>query len=135
MLQAVKRNPDRFPDDFAFQLMNQEVARLKSQSVILDAQGQNPGGRRRGLPWAFTEHGAVMAANVLRSPAVIGMSIHVARAFVRTRRTLAAQAELAEELRKLKRGIAAKFGQYDEQFRVVFLAIEQLIAPPYTSRL
>jgi hypothetical protein len=99
LLQAVKRNPDRFPDDFAFQLMNQEVARLKSQSVILDAQGQNPGGRRRGMPWAFT-----------------------------------AQAELAEELRKLKRGIAAKFGQYDEQFRVVFLAIEQLIAPPEPNR-
>lgn len=134
LVQAVKRNPDRFPGDFAFRLTNQEVARLRSQSVIFKVGGRNPGGRRFGIPWAFTEHGAVMAANLLRSPAAIDMSIHVARAFVRTRRALAAHAELADELRKLKRGLAAKFGQYDEQFRVVFLAIEQLISPPEPNR-
>lgn len=130
LVQAAKRNAERFPPDFAFQLTNQEVARLRSQSVILKVGGRNPGGRRFGRPWVFTEHGAVMAANVLRSPAAIAMSVHVVRAFVRTRRALAARVELVDELRKLKRGLAAKFSQYDEQFRIVFLAIDQLIDPP-----
>ena len=127
LTQAVRRNPERFPSDFAFQLTNQEVANLKSQIVISSLAGW--GGRRKRF-WAFTEHGAVMAANVLRAPAAIGMSVHVVRAFVRTRRALAAQAELVDELRKLKRGLAAKFGRYDEQFRIVFAAIDHLIAAP-----
>ena len=130
LIQAVKRNARRFPDDFAFQLTNQEVARLKSQSVILNAGGRSPGGRRRGSPWAFTEHGAAMVANVLRSAAAVDISVHVVRAFIRTRRALAAQVELVDELRKLKRGLAAKFNQYDEHFRVVFAAIDHLIAAP-----
>jgi len=71
-----------------------------------------------------------MAATVLRSPAAIDMSVYVVRAFIHMRRALAAQSELAEELRKLKRGLAAKFGQYDEQFRIVFAAIDELITPP-----
>jgi len=71
-----------------------------------------------------------MAATVLRSPAAIDMSVYVVRAFIHMGRTLAAQAERADELRKLKRGLAAKFSQYDEQFRVVFAAIDQLITAP-----
>jgi hypothetical protein len=131
LVQAVKRNAEKFPSDFAFQLTNQEVGRLISQTVISNAPGR--GGRRK-LPWAFTEHGAVMAATVLRSPAAIDMSVYVVRAFIHMRRALAAQSELAEELRKLKRGLAAKFGQYDEQFRIVFAAIDQLITPPKTRK-
>lgn len=68
LVQAVRRNASRFPDDFAFQVTIRELAVLKSQTVILKAGGQKPGGRRRGRPWAFTEHGVVMVANVLRSP-------------------------------------------------------------------
>ena len=128
IIQAVQWNAHRFPEDFAFRLTKQEVAALKSQSVILKPGGRAPGGRRRGLPWVFTEHGAVMAANVLRSPAAIDMSVHVVRAFVRTRRRLMAHAELAAELQTLKRSLAARFGDYDERFRVVFKAIERLIA-------
>jgi hypothetical protein len=75
-----------------------------------------------------------MAATVLRSPAAIDMSVYIVRAFVHMRRALAAQSELAEDLRKLKRGLAAKFGQYDEQFRIVFAAIKQLITPPTPKR-
>lgn len=131
LVQAIKRNGEKFPLDFAFQLTNQEVARLISQSVISNAPGR--GGRRK-LPWAFTEHGAVMAATVLRSPAAIDMSVYVVRAFIHMRRALAVQSELADELRKLKRGLAAKFGQYDEQFRIVYAAIEQLITPPASKR-
>jgi hypothetical protein len=134
LLQAMRRNPRRFPDDFAFCLRAQEVETLKSQSVILKPGGRTPGGRRRGLPWVFTEHGAVMAANVLRSPVAIDMSVHVVRAFVRTRRELSAHAELAEELQKLRRGIVAKFGDYDERFRVLFKTIERLIAEPPVPR-
>jgi hypothetical protein len=131
LVQAIKRNARRFPADFAFQLTHQEVGRLMSQLVISNAPGR--GGRRK-LPWAFSEHGVVMAANVLRSRAAVDMSVHVVRAFVRTRRALAAHADLAEELRKLKRGLAVRFSQYDEQFRVVFEAIERLIAPPAPKR-
>ena len=131
LVQAIKRNAEKFPSDFAFQLTNQEVANLKSQIVISSSVGW--GGRRK-RHWAFTEHGAVMAATVLRSPAAIDMSVYVVRAFIHMRRALAAQSELAEELRKLKRGLAAKFGQYDEQFRIVFAAIDQLITPPQTKK-
>jgi hypothetical protein len=127
LVQAAKRNAEKFPSDFAFQLTNQEVARLRSQFVISKTPGR---GGRTWRVWAFTEHGAVMAATVLRSPAAIDMSVYVVRAFIHMRRALAAQAELAEELQKLKRGLAAKFSQYDEQFRVVFAAIDQLISPP-----
>lgn len=74
-----------------------------------------------------------MAANVLRSRAAIEMSAHVVRAFIRTRRVLAAHVELIDELRQLKRGLAAKFSQYDEHFRIVFAAIDHLIAAPETK--
>lgn len=131
LVQAVKRNAEKFPSDFAFQLTNQEVVRLRSQFVISKTPGR---GGRTWRVWAFTEHGAVMAATVLRSPAAIDMSVYVVRAFIHMRRALAAQSELAEELRKLKRGLAAKFGQYDEQFRIVFAAIDQLITPPKTTK-
>jgi hypothetical protein len=114
LVQAIKRNAAKFPDDFAFQLTNQEVERLISQFVISNAPGR--GGTRKP-PWVFTEHGTVMAATVLRSPAAIEMSVYVVRAFIHMRRTLVAQSELAEQLRKLERGLAATFGQYDEQFR------------------
>lgn len=130
LVQAVKRNPERFPVDFAFHLEIREVAALRSQIVISKSRGG-----RRSLPWAFTEQGAAMAATVLNSPSAIAMSIHVVRAFVRTRRFLAEHAELARELKQLERNIAVKFGEYDEQLHAIFRTIERLISsPPAKSR-
>ena len=87
--QAIKRNAHRFPTDFAFQLSREELVNLKSQSVISSSRGKRApfsghGGARR-LPWVFTEHGAIMAAMVLRSERAVAMSVYVVRAFVRLR--------------------------------------------------
>jgi hypothetical protein len=120
--EQVRRNRDRFPADFAFQLTREEFAALISQIAT-----SNPGrGGRRKLPWAFTEHGAVMVASVLSSPIAIATSIQVVRAFIRLREMLAGNAELAKRLDDLER----KFREHDEQFAVVFDAVRQLMTPP-----
>ena len=123
--QAVKRNPERFPADFVFQMTYEEAdaaQRSRSQIVILK-RGRNI----KYLPYAFTEHGAIMAANVLNSPRAVEMSVFVVRAFVRLRQWLAGHAELSRRLDDLER-------KYDSQFRVVFDAIRQLMAPPRRKR-
>src|SRR5579884_1671232 len=111
--QAVKRNAARFPSDFRFQLTRAELKTLRSQIVI-----SNRGGRRYS-PYAFTEHGAVMAANVLRSPRALKMSIEVVRAFIRLRQLVISHAELAIRIKKLEK-------RYDKQFQVVFDALREL---------
>jgi hypothetical protein len=133
--QAVKRNPGRFPADFVFQLTIQEVTDLKpefvssstvrnrSQFVTGSEKHRNP----RFLPYVFTEHGALMAANVLRSPRAVEMSLFVVRAFVRLRRSLTEHAELSRRLDELAL-------RYDAQLKVVFDAIRQLMAPPQKTR-
>jgi hypothetical protein len=123
--QAVKRNAERFPDDFAFQLKREELTNLKSQIVTSSSHG----GRRK-LPTAFTEHGAIMAANVLNSPRAVQMSVFVVRAFVRLREVLASHKELAERLDELER----KFANHDEQIQAVFEALRQLMNPPEPPR-
>jgi hypothetical protein len=118
--QAVKRNLGKFPADFTFQLTPEEaeaVQRSRSQIVILKR-----GSNTKYLPHAFTEHGAIMAANVLNSPRAVQMSVFVVRAFVRLRRMVASSAELARRLDELEK-------RYDAQFKVVFDAIRQLMAP------
>jgi len=125
--QAVKRNRDRFPPDFMFQLTKEELknlraqgaANLKSQSVI----SSSGWGGRRIRPHAFTEQGVAMLSSVLRSGRAIRVNIQVMRAFVRLRRMLASHADLARKLDALER-------KYDAQFRVVFDAIRELMAPP-----
>lgn len=114
--QAVKRNISRFPEDFMFRIDADEWAALRSQSVI------SKGGRggRRYPPYAFTEHGAVMAATVLSSERAVAMSLLVVRAFVRLRRGLASHANLARKLDELER-------KYDQQFQVVFEAIREIL--------
>jgi hypothetical protein len=114
--EQVRRNQDRFPDDFAFHLTPEEVANLRSQ--IATSSGE--WGGRRSLPLAFTEHGAVMLASVLNSPVAVETSVQVVRAFVQLRRALAAHAELAHKLDAME-------ARYDQQFRVVFDAIRALI--------
>ena len=122
--EQVKRNRARFPDDFMFQLTHEEAGMLlasRSQSATLK-RGQNI----KYAPYAFTEHGAVMLAAVLNSPVAIDASIQVVRAFVRLRAMVAVHAELAQKLDALE-------SKFDHQFRVVFEAIRQLMAPPPKS--
>ena len=119
--QAVKRNTSRFPSDFMFQLTLEEWTSLRSQSVTLK-RGQH----RKYLPYAFTEHGALMLANVLNSERAALTSVHVVRAFVKLRQMLASNAELARKLEALER-------KYDARFKVVFDAIRQLMSQPARS--
>jgi phage regulator Rha-like protein len=116
--QAVKRNASRFPTDFMFQLTFEEWESLRSQSVTLKR-----GEHRKYLPNAFTEHGALMLANVLNSERAAQTSVMVVRAFVRLRQLLSSNAELARKLESLEK-------KYDAQFKVVFDAIRQLMSPP-----
>jgi hypothetical protein len=121
LLQAVKRNADRFPPDFAFQLTPEEFDNLRSQIVI------SSWGGRRYPPYAFTEHGIAMLSSVLRSPRAVQVNIEIMRAFIRLRRMLASHRDLARKLADLER-------KYDAQFKVVFDAIRQLMAPPVKPR-
>src|ERR1051326_6317677 len=119
--QAVKRNINRFPQDFLFQLTREEaqaLLRSRSQSVILK-RGKNV----KYAPYAFTEHGAVMLATILRSQTAIDASIHVVRAFVRMRSILAAHRELAKQLERLEKNT-------DARFKAVFNMIKKLMQPP-----
>jgi len=117
LIQAVKRNLDRFPPDFMFQLTKEEVANLKSQIVI-----SSWGGARRATPYAFTENGVAMLSSVLNSDRAIRVNVEIMRTFTRLRKLLASHAELARKLNALER-------KYDAQFRIVFDAIRQLMAP------
>ena len=117
--QQVRRNLGRFPSDFMFRLTPQELTSLISQFVISNVSGR---GGRRGLPLAFTEHGAVMLASVLNSPIAVAASIQVVRAFVHLRTLLASNAELSRRLDEMER-------KYDGQFRVIFDAVRQLMEP------
>lgn len=124
--QAVRRNRARFPSDFMFQLTAEEWAALRSQSVILKA---GPGRHRKYLPYAFTEHGAVQAANVLRSRRATTMSVHVVRAFVRMRQALAVRGEFGTRLRELERALLALDLKTDARFEEVIDAVRALMQP------
>ena len=119
--QAVKRNAERFPADFMFQLTRQEVTNLKSQIVI------SSWGGRRFIPYAFTEQGVAMLSSVLRSPLAVKVNIEIMRAFVQLRQLLSTHTDLARKLEELEK-------KYDSQFRVVFEAIRQLMAEPEPPR-
>jgi hypothetical protein len=132
--QAVKRNADRFPYDFAFQLTSKEAATfLKSQMAISnekDMRSQIVTASKRNIrfrPYAFTEHGAMMAANILRSPQAAKMSVYVVRAFVRLRQMLSTHTDLARRLEELEQ-------KYDSQFKIVFDAIRALMAEPEQTK-
>jgi hypothetical protein len=116
--QAVKRNHKHFPEDFMLQLSQAEYDDLKSQNVISSSHGG-----RRSLPHVFTEHGALMAANVLNSERATAMSVAVVRAFVRLRQMVLSVDELARKVNSLER-------KYDAQFKVIFDAVRELMQPP-----
>jgi hypothetical protein len=121
--EAVRRNRSRFPIDFMFPLTAAEWSDLKSQFAI----SSSGWGGRRSLPLAFTEHGVAMLSSVLNSERAIRVNIEIVRAFVRLRGLLAANAQLARRLDELER-------KYDAQFKAVFDAIRQLMAPPVPPR-
>lgn len=126
LVQALKRNLERFPEDFMFQLTTEENERLqllRSQSVI-SSSGH---GGRRYAPYAFTEQGVAMLSSILRSPRAIAVNIEIMRAFVRLREALTSHKDLA-------RKFAALEAKYDAQFKTVFEAIRQLMIPPTTKR-
>jgi len=151
--QAVKRNRDRFPRDFMFRLTSDELENWRSQIVTLKPgpgpkSTENPensqaslrsqtvtlktsrGQHRKYLPYAFTEQGVAMLSSVLRSPRAVRVNIEIMRAFVRLRKILAVNTELAARLDELERRV----GQHDEQFTAVIRAIRQLMEPPATFR-
>jgi len=122
LVRAVKRNGERFPNDFMFQLSLDEFENLRFHFGTSSSWGG-----RRHLPYAFTEHGVAMLSGVLRSPRAVRVNIEIMRAFVRLRRILASHADLARKLSEIER-------KYDAQFKVVFDAIRQLMAPPVKPR-
>ncbi len=121
--KAVARNKDRFPADFRFQLTGKEWNALRFQ--IGTSKEWTRGGRRY-LPYAFTEHGAVMLASILNSPIAVRASIHVVRAFVRLREFLVTNKALAGKLRLLEQRIS----RHDAEIHAIFDAIRQLMQPP-----
>jgi hypothetical protein len=122
--EQVRRNPERFPEDFVFQVTPAEFAHLKSQFAT-----SSWGGRRK-LPLAFTEHGAIMAAMVLNSPRATEVSVYVVRAFVQLRDTLIAHKELAQRLDELETRIERKLSSHDQAIAGILDAIRQLMTPP-----
>ncbi|HOO44770.1 MAG TPA: ORF6N domain-containing protein [Deltaproteobacteria bacterium] len=115
--QAVKRNRNRFPDDFMFQLTREEYEILRSQIVT------SSWGGRRYLPYAFTEQGVAMLSSILRSHRAIAVNIEIMRAFVKLREMVSTHKKLAAKLEELEQ-------KYDEQFKVVFDVLHQLLDVP-----
>ena len=136
--EQVRRNKARFPLDFMFQLAQEEWDSLRSQFATLKtARGQH----RKYLPYAFTEHGAIMAATILNSPRATEVSVYVVRAFVRLREMLATNNKLAAKLEELEQKTEALALRHDRlaantraQLRQVFEAIRELMSPPEPKR-
>ena len=141
--QAVKRNADRFPRDFLFQLTSKEWSNLKSHFVTSSAEGAGneedapnwsqivtaSHGERRKMPFAFTEHGALMAANVVNSPEAVKMSVYVVRAFIKQREILLAQSDVLKRLAQMD----AKLLKHDDALRVIWRELQPLLSPPPTT--
>jgi phage regulator Rha-like protein len=121
LVQAMKRNLNRFPDDFVFQLTTEEVQSLRSQFVTSNSRGG-----RRYRPYAFTEQGVAMLSSVLRSERAVQVNVEIMRAFVRLRQMASVQKELARKLDALEQ-------RYDEQFKIVFDALRELMMPLETG--
>ncbi len=117
LVRAMKRNIERFPSDFMFQLSDEEWENLRCQFGISSSWGG-----RRTAPFAFTEQGVAMLSSVLRSDRAIAVNIQIVRAFVQLKRMLATHADLAKKIESLEK-------KYDSQFRAVFDAIRELMAP------
>jgi hypothetical protein len=121
--EQLSRNTERFPEDFAFQLTQQEFASLMSQIAISKRIGR--GGRRK-LPWVFTEQGVAMLSSVLRSPTAVKVNIEIMRTFVRLRRLMATPGELVEQLTKLAETVQL----HDDQFKLITQVLQQMLEKP-----
>jgi hypothetical protein len=128
--EQVKRNRDRFPEDFMFQLEVQEVASLRSQ--IATSNGAKGG--RRYRPYVFTEHGTVMAANILSSKVAIHASIIVVRTFIRMRTMLAEHGELKRRLQDIEKRLAQGFAEHEQELQEIRFLIAQLERPVEQQR-
>src|SRR5438034_5325920 len=124
--EAIKRNRHRFPPDFMFQLTREEFDSLKSQ-VAMSKAGR---GGRRTVPYAFTEHGALQAANVLRSQRAVQMSVFVIRAFVKMREALRGTPELARKLAALEKKLTARLDVHEAAIVQVLREVMQILNPP-----
>jgi len=119
--KAVKRNIERFPEDFMFQLTNEEIENLRFQF------GTSKRGGRRYLPYVFTQEGVAMLSSVLNSSRAIQVNIQIMRAFIKLRRMLLTNTDLRRKIEEMER-------KYDRQFAIVFEAIKQLLEPPKQTR-
>jgi hypothetical protein len=125
--QAVKRNVERFPEDFMFRLTRTETEALNRSQIVTGSQKHRD---PRFPPFAFTEHGAIMAATVLNSPRSVKMSVYVVRAFVQLRELLASNTALARKLNELE----GKLKNHDEAITAILSAIRELMNPPTPKR-
>lgn len=125
--EQVTRNRERFPLDFMFQLTIQEVSALRSQSAILETKGR--GKHPKYLPYAFTEHGAVMAATVLNSPVAVEASILLVRAFIRLREMLREHSDLKKRLQDIEVRLAKGFATHEQELQEIRFLIAQLEQP------
>jgi ORF6N domain-containing protein len=125
LIEQVKRNIERFPADFMFQLSKEEAAALRSQSATSGRRGG-----RRYAPYVFTEQGVAMLSGVLRSQTAVTANIAIMRAFVELRRAATSYAALERRLTDLEREASERLGKHDEQLRDIFKALRQLISPP-----
>jgi len=124
--RAVKRNTERFPEDFMFQVTGEEAEVLRCQTGI-----SKPGrGGRRYLPYVFTEQGVAMLSSVLNSKRAIDVNIAIMRAFVQLRKMIASNTKLAQKLAELEQHLES----HDEQIQAIFEAIRQLMTPPAKPR-
>jgi len=143
--QAVKRNADRFPDDFIFQLTPAEWSSLRSQFVTLNLQPNHNktvtgnwsqfatlktgrGQHRKYAPYAFTEHGAIMAAMVLNSPEAVAMSVYVVRAFIQMREQIAANAAILKRLAEIDKSLL----KHDKALQIIWTQLQPLLQPVQT---
>ncbi len=126
--QAVKRNSERFPSDFMFQLTTDEFKNLRSQIVTSSLPGQRAGwGGRRYLPLAFTEQGVAMLSSVLNSERAVHVNIAIMRAFVQMRKFLQSSDALAKKLNELEKETQKKFAKQQEEIKLIFDAIKELM--------
>lgn len=131
LLQAVRRNRERFPEDFMMQLTAEEWATLRSQTVTLkNSRGQH----RKYLPYAFTEQGVAMLSSVLNSDRAIAVNIQIMRAFVQLRELLSSNKELARRFAQLEARLDKKLAAHDEAIAAILSAIRQLMHPPASKR-
>jgi hypothetical protein len=130
LIEQVKRNIERFPSDFMFQLNREEATALRSQTATSDS-GR---GGRRYAPYVFTEQGVAMLSGVLRSKRAVAVNIAIMRAFVELRRAAASYAAIEKRLEELERETGARLGQHDQQLGEIFQVLRQLISPPPRPR-